>query len=512
MNAELVQRIRDCSALPSLPTIALKVLELARQDDSDVAEIARVITKDAALSSKILRTVNSSFYGRSQKVGTISHAMVILGLQSVKTLVLGFSLVTSLSRNRSKSDRGGSFDHVRYWKRSIYAATAARTIATKLPQANVQGEECFLAGLLMDIGMLVLDQTLGAKYAALVEKAATHQGLSRVEAVELGMTHAEVSRVLAEHWKLPPVLSQPMACHHYDQTQVGSIDASVRPLADVVRLASRCADVFMEADAAAPIKDVRAACQAGFEMSGADADLMLDEISRRTAESAPLFDIKIGNESYDAILKKANERLIELTLSTQRQAAELQASASTLQAQNAQLKAKALTDALTGLGNRAGFDATLAQQLAMAKSSQKSLALLLLDVDHFKAVNDTHGHPTGDAVLRSIAQVLKAAAMSGGGSSFRYGGEELALIIPGAARARAAALAETIRAALAARPVVFGQTSVKVTASIGVVVFEPGGALSEPAHLLKAADLAVYAAKKAGRNFVKVFSLNKSAA
>ena len=97
MNAELLDKIKQCTTLPSMPAIAMQVVELAQKDDSDIAEIAKVITKDAALSSKILRTVNSSFYARSQKVATVSHAVVILGLQSVKTLVLGFSLVGALS-------------------------------------------------------------------------------------------------------------------------------------------------------------------------------------------------------------------------------------------------------------------------------------------------------------------------------------------------------------------------------------------------------------------------------
>jgi HD-like signal output (HDOD) protein len=96
MNDKLLQRIKQCPSLPSLPSIAMQVLDLAQKADVDIAEIARIISKDPALSGKILRTVNSSFYGRSQHVSTISHALVILGLQSVKTLVLGFSLVTNL--------------------------------------------------------------------------------------------------------------------------------------------------------------------------------------------------------------------------------------------------------------------------------------------------------------------------------------------------------------------------------------------------------------------------------
>src|SRR5881227_3036375 len=126
MNDKLLQRIKQCPSLPSLPSIAMQVLDLAQKTDVDITEIARTISKDPALSTKILRTVNSSFYARSQHVSTISHALVILGLQSVKTLVLGFSLVTNLMGGKEKG-----FRHIDYWRRSIFSATAARTIAIK---------------------------------------------------------------------------------------------------------------------------------------------------------------------------------------------------------------------------------------------------------------------------------------------------------------------------------------------------------------------------------------------
>src|SRR3954464_2948229 len=174
MNDKLLQRIKQCPSLPSLPTIAMQVLDLAQKADVDIAEIARIISKDPALSGKILRTVNSSFYGRSQHVSTISHALVILGLQSVKTLVLGFSLVTNLTKNKTKG-----FKHLAYWKRSIFAATAARTIAAKI--GVVQQEEAFLTALLMDIGMLVLDQVLAEQYGDICAAAPTHEQLVATE-------------------------------------------------------------------------------------------------------------------------------------------------------------------------------------------------------------------------------------------------------------------------------------------------------------------------------------------
>ena len=501
MNESLVQRIKDCSALPSLPAVAMQVLELANKNDADISEIAKVITRDAALSSKILRTVNSSFYGRSQKVATISHSMVILGLQSVKTLVLGFSLVTTLSKKKSKS----SFKHVDYWKRSIYAATAARCIAKVTKQ--IQSEECFLAGLLMDIGMLVLDQTLGEQYSTLIESAKSHNDLCLLETRSLGMTHAEVSGLLTEHWKLPPVLSGPITFHH-DATKA---DESVRMLANVIQLASRCADVFVDADPNPAVAEVRATTKQLYNFSDEECDELLTTIGQATSETAPLFDMSIANESFESVLKKANERLIEMSLHTQRQSIELMEKASTLQAQNQQLSAQANTDALTGLSNRAAFDKFLSEQFKSCKEMGAPLALLLLDLDKFKNVNDTHGHQAGDTVLKYAATVLQSFAKNGA-IACRYGGEEMAVIIPGAEVDTASAIAEEIRKGIAAKPVIFEDKTIAVTTSIGVAVALPGSPIKEPAQLLKAADFSVYAAKHGGRNCVKIFSVKTAAA
>src|SRR3954471_4793714 len=182
MSPQFEERIRNCPNLPSLPAIAVQVLELTQNHNVDIAEIARTISRDPALSGKILRTVNSSFYGRPQHVSTISHALVILGLQSVKTLVLGFSLLTSLSKDKPRG-----FKHLDYWKRSAYAASAARVLCSKLK--SVQQEEAFLAALLQDIGMLVLDRVLGEEYGRVCASAGSHAELRDRERQALQTDH-----------------------------------------------------------------------------------------------------------------------------------------------------------------------------------------------------------------------------------------------------------------------------------------------------------------------------------
>jgi diguanylate cyclase (GGDEF)-like protein len=495
MKEELIKKIRACPTLPSLPAIAMQVLELTHNAHVDIAEIARVISKDPALSSKILRTVNSSFYGRANSISTISHALVLLGLQSVKTLVLGFSLVGNLSKTKLKG-----FKHVGYWRRSVYAATAARMLAGKLH--IVQQEECFLGALLMDIGMLVLDQILGEEYGKVHDSAPTHQQLSPIEQKTFGFTHAEASGVLAEQWNLPPVLATPMAFHDRPD---GVQDPALKKLTEVVALSGRCADIFVDEHPADAIAYVRKAFHESFQISEADCDAMMNDISTRTKEVASLFELNISDSAnYEAVLKRANETLVDLTLRSQQQAEKLQK-------QNIKLKEQAATDGLTGLGNRASFDQVLAKEFAAALASGSAISLLMIDVDHFKKVNDQHGHPIGDEVLKTLGQLLKNAARPAD-TAARYGGEELALIMPNTPKAAAAATAEKIRRAVCAKPMVFGNTTVPLTISIGVACVEKGLPFKEVTHFVKAADLAVYAAKHLGRNCVKVFAAAKSEA
>ncbi|MFI5378765.1 MAG: HDOD domain-containing protein [Tepidisphaerales bacterium] len=496
MDAKLLEKIRECPSLPTLPAIALRVLELARAEHSDTSEVARIIMKDPALSSKILKTVNSSFYALSQSVGTINHALVILGLQSVKTLVLGFSLVSNLAETRTKG-----FRHLEYWRRSVYAATAARMIAGKLQL--LQQEECFLAALLQDIGMLVLDQVLGEQYGKIHAQVASHQDLCQKEQEVLGTTHAEVSGHMAEQWKLPPLLALPMAWHHRcDEAPV--TEPALRKLVEVVSLSGRCADVFVSQDAAGAIRDVRRFCLGKYHISEPECDAMLNDICNRTREVAPMFEISITSISYESILKKANETLVELTLRTQQQAA-------SLEQQNLQLKVAATTDGLTGLANRATFDRFMSEQFVAAAQTGKPLSMLMIDVDKFKSINDARGHQTGDEVLRILGRLLRGAARAQDLAA-RYGGEEMVLVLPATSRATAAAIAESLRRAIAARPLSTESGEVPVTISIGVATVDKDLPFKHPSQLIKAADMGVYAAKHGGRNCVKVFTVKPQAA
>ena len=159
---------------------------------------------------------------------------------------------------------------------------------------------------------------------------------------------------------------------------------------------------------------------------------------------------------------------------------------------------RALFDDLTGLGNRGLFDGRVSEMAALALRKNQSLSLVMVDVDHFKRVNDTYGHQMGDRVLREVAGIL-SKSLRRYDSAYRYGGEEMAILLPQTDLPDAARLAERMRAKIEKRT--FGSRQVKVTASFGIAAL--GGDVLTVEALVAAADAQVYHAKDAGRNRVE---------
>lgn len=165
----------------------------------------------------------------------------------------------------------------------------------------------------------------------------------------------------------------------------------------------------------------------------------------------------------------------------------------------ARLQRQSLTDGLTGLPNRRAFDIELTRRLAEARRSGRPIGLCLIDIDHFKSFNDTYGHRAGDDALAAVAEVLRQSCRLADIPA-RYGGEEMALILPDTPLDGAADVAERLRLAIAARPIPHR----RVTVSIGVA-----GSTGEhsPERLIETADRALYDAKDSGRDRVAVVSM-----
>lgn len=168
----------------------------------------------------------------------------------------------------------------------------------------------------------------------------------------------------------------------------------------------------------------------------------------------------------------------------------------------AQLEVRATQDALTGLWNRGAILKLLADELDRGRRDRTAVGVVMLDVDHFKRINDGHGHLAGDAVLRALAGEMNAVVRRYDRVG-RYGGEEFLVVLPGCEEPRLRALCERLRAAVADAPVTYEGQRIAVTVSIGAAVAVPA-ADATPDTFLRAADLALYRAKNAGRNRVEL--------
>lgn len=200
---------------------------------------------------------------------------------------------------------------------------------------------------------------------------------------------------------------------------------------------------------------------------------------------------------------------VRALLRLRRNVAELRLKTARLEALNAELERMAVRDPLTGAYNRRYLEQRLDEEVHRARRYGQPLTVIVCDVDHFKQVNDTHGHATGDEVLRSVAMLIKRTIRRVDFLA-RFGGEEFVVVAPSTDAPGAATLAERLRAAIAAMPVLTtngsgAHVTVRMTASFGVVTF-PGG----PTHpsctghdLIAAADAALYRAKNNGRNRVE---------
>jgi diguanylate cyclase (GGDEF)-like protein len=201
----------------------------------------------------------------------------------------------------------------------------------------------------------------------------------------------------------------------------------------------------------------------------------------------------------DYLKKPFDDGELEARLKTGRRMVELQ---SQLIAAREALRERAATDPLTGLPNRRTLVEGLDREVERARRGDASCAVAFVDLDHFKRVNDVHGHAAGDVVLRQAAEAMRAL-LRPYDLVARYGGEEFVVVLPGCDAAGAVAAAERLRAAVADATVTVGQAKLRVTCSVGVAVWDGTG---DRDQLLAAADKAVYEAKRAGRDRVVLAS------
>ncbi len=199
-----LERIRD---LPTLPEIAMKVNRMLQEEEITIERLCETIEKDQAIVSRLLKLVNSAFFGLRSRVNTLSEAIAMLGFNSVRNVVVSVSVIEAFA------GKTGDFDVKGYWKHSIATALTAKKLSELIHIGNP--ETCFLSGLLHDIGKIVLYQHFKEQFQDIMGLM-SQQNISFMAAEKEAdvLNHARIGGYLAERWQLPRALIDTIKFHH----------------------------------------------------------------------------------------------------------------------------------------------------------------------------------------------------------------------------------------------------------------------------------------------------------
>jgi two-component system, cell cycle response regulator len=502
---ELSRLLHDDIKLPSPPNIALQLMAEMRKDDFSFSEIARIIQFDPALTVKVLKVVNSSYYSLPRKVTNIERALAILGVHAVKNIALSFTLIDGLNL-----DAGDSFNINYFWKRALVEAIGSELFAHYL---QVRDGDIFVSALLQNLGILIMHCHFHEKYSRLIEeKDRTKVPMDVLEKQTFGFNHQELCSEVLKLWGLPDTVYTPILYHHeYREAPEG-----FREQARVLFLSNALSSIYSDAESYDKILHFADILKNDLGISDAGLESIVDQSMDRIAEMCSNLDIPSDNiKPLSTLLQEANQGLSNLNLAYEKLLAdfreekqqaemlarELRETNEKLTKANSELQAASIRDYLTGLHNRRYLFDFIEKELGRAERYEGFFSIMIFDIDFFKLINDTYGHQTGDIVLQ-VLSATSTATVRDCDILARYGGEEFVVVMPQTDLTGASALAERLRKAVSDMEIPAQEEMLKITVSVGVASHKPNAEMTTAAELIDRADRALYKAKKTGRNRV----------
>jgi len=229
---QLISNIRN---LPTPPIVFEQIQKVMHDPDASMGDVASILAEDPAMSVKVLKLTNSAFYGLSREIDSVKHAVMIIGLEAVKNLVLSASVL-----NMFKANEGNKEYHESFWRHSLATAFASRIVAQRLKVGKTfNPDPAFSIGLIHDIGKMVFSCFMPKEMQMILDYRKTHPGIPDVEAemAILGFNHAQLGGQLAVTWKLPVRMADAIGFHHNPEAPNGSDNfAYLTNLADYVAL------------------------------------------------------------------------------------------------------------------------------------------------------------------------------------------------------------------------------------------------------------------------------------
>ncbi len=371
MNAAFYRNL-DPEDLPVPDAQLIRLIQCTLNKDAQVENLTRLISVNPSLTAQLLGFVNSAFLGLRQSIETVSDAVVVLGMDSLRNLVLCFAVKDALAKKKIVG-----FNMDTFWGDSIRRGAAARQLAGFV---NAPKEQAFTAGMLQDIGLLALffmEPEKADRWPLL--RSNLPESRREMETALFDATHDQAGFLLAQKWCLPKAYATAIGDHHsgFSATPGGRPEACSNPsvLSGVMHLADLCNAVYACHDKSGALVLLKKQAKAIFKLNDADVESLLSSLPDQVTQASAALKIRVGHQlDFDTIMEQANRKLVQDNLSYQELTWKLQRS----------------------LKERDEYAQKLEKELDIAREIQKSLQPDIDQIHQVCAFNLPAFHLSGD--------------------------------------------------------------------------------------------------------------------
>jgi len=489
--------LNTCTNLPSLPAVALRIIDASKDPDITLHEVSSIVSSDPAISAKLLKIANSPLYSQRRSLNNLREALTLLGFNASLTIALSFSLLHSLS-GKNKAN------HENYWKRSILAASIARMLAARLNVTRL--EDLFLASLLQDIGILVIQCIKESPYAGEQSEDLKHLERIKLEEEMLNIDHSLIGAWLLESWNLPDYLIKSVLYSHSLNMPDADQSKEDSYFHYCVNLSGTLADVWLEDNPGELLLSVLDVAKQVLDVDNDEFNQLIVEIDNALPDISSMFEMNlVGDREREQVVYEARELLLERSITSIKQSEDARRHIDSITNRIENIEKSSRLDHLTKVYNRQYIEELLEGEFKEASNNGWSLSLAFIDIDDFKMINDTYGHLIGDEILKSISDFFSNNIRETDVLA-RYGGDEFLLMLPGSTSDIATSVLERLLGLLR-DSITLEVKGIKLTAHVSVGLATHMG-INEFANLkgfMAAADEALYKAKSKGKDCLAIY-------
>lgn len=494
-------RIQSISYLPTTVDVAMKLISLGHDADASPADYAQLISADPGLSAKILALANSSWFGVRNRVTRPQVAVSLMGLGTVRTLAISYCL-TGLHHELRLTPE----ESKRFWSTSIYKAIAARQIIG--PQDIKLAEEAFAAAIFQDIAHPVMYSVCRRQMDDILQnQQMSCQQRLKAENTLFGMDHTMIGQQLAICLELP-IYFQDMIRYHHGRTELNDV-IDAQPMSMALHIASLLPHqmgVWNPMEIGALQKTLehlpnRQRIEVNDFLNSIENEFRL--ICKQFQCESEHMSVSDLYEQATREMADSTSRLVGTVQELMHQAAATGEELHLLLHETNHLEKAAISDALTGTLNRLGFENYGREIIEQCATDPRGFAILYMDLDGFKQLNDTYGHAAGDAALKRFAETA-GRTLRQGDLLARVGGDEFVIMLQGVTDQEAYSVGErllsNIRQSNQGHKLILGL-------SVGLLWIKPNGRIYPLESIVQAADKLMYQAKRAGRGEVQMMRI-----